>query len=270
LAAEHLALVRLLREMDRRLDTIEEETHKKSAGSGAWDRGLEVFKVIAGGWPLFALVFLLVFRAPLYSALETLPGKIQSASEIGAGIFSLKGAIQQAAATQGVTSIGSEVSGLTNAAIELLLRAPRSETGLISYRPTEDNLRVRSFTIPTDSVLRAMVELQGAGFIRASGGAGSTWRELEGEGIPQVIDDIKKAFPGSESGYVQDGEVSWELNKETPRSQSVPHLSWALTDTGRAAVKVLLSAISAELARNRNSGPDGSSSNGSVLEPHGG
>src|ERR1700730_4577022 len=116
-----------LRDVAQRLLSVEETINKNR--ESAWRKGrgfVEICRGVFGGWPALGFLFLLLFYTPLREALNAIPEKVKTAQEIGVLGVSLKSTIQVEAAKLGASALSETIPRLSNAAIELLLRAPRN------------------------------------------------------------------------------------------------------------------------------------------------
>lgn len=250
-----LILHGLLRDIGNRLSSVEDSIEKRRVmPSGIARELIDLFKALLGSWAAFAFLFLLLFYAPLRDVFSSLPDKIRSADEIGLGSVTLKSTIQRVAASQGVAGLGEAIPALSNQAIQILFRAPRDGEGLMSFTSPADNQALFSgFSLPTDSMATAVVELANKGFIHLEGRVDGTMRPLKGDELYELIRDIKKAYPGHAEQYVRDGRLYWALNKPIPREAPHPDIMWRLSDSGITAVNVMITSVGAELARsNKN------------------
>ena len=154
-----------LQNVGQRLAVVEARLEKSAGSSGKLSNTLvEILKVFFGGWPALALLFLLLFYSPLRDALNAVPDKVKRADEIGVLGVSLKSTIRVEAARLGANTLSETIPNLSPPAIELLMRAPRTKTPLISYRPNDKN-EYEAIFFPNSSVIAALSELQSKGLI---------------------------------------------------------------------------------------------------------
>ncbi len=96
--ATHLILI------NQRLSEIDASLSSKLAKrETAPNTFLELAKIILGSWPSFGLLLMLLFYIPLRDAINTIPGKVKSASEIGVLGGSVKNPVQAEAQKAGLS-----------------------------------------------------------------------------------------------------------------------------------------------------------------------
>jgi hypothetical protein len=248
---ERLRLLNHLSDVNSRLGSIEEALvapRRTSSSVGSWLP--DVSKVLVS-WPAFALLFLFLFCTPIRKALDAIPAKIDDASEIAVGSFTLKSTISRVARSRGMSGIGATIPELSEDALRLLIRAPRNPEGLISYTVSQDGQTRSSFRIPTDSTQGAIAELIRRGFVHVEGdiSGNASVRTLDGNGLRRLVAAITRQYPGARSPNQHEGRVEWELKTRMGRNAPMPALLWRLTDQGVAAVNIVISAVAQELAR---------------------
>jgi hypothetical protein len=244
---ERLSLSVLLKDVTLRLGAIEETLAKRSsADSRMRPLALELSRVIFGGWPALGFLFLLLFYAPLRDALASIPDKVRSAEEIQLGNMSLKSTIKAVAATQGLGALGEKIPELSSAAIELLLRAPRGNVESLWSYSVSNNNRITTFYLPTEAEIQALAELQQTGLVRLEGGMEGS-RVLQGKDLDRLLNDVRERFPGVTKPDIVAHRFKWALKNEIPKEVPLV-MTWALTDSGKQAVDVVLKAVSRALA----------------------
>ena len=256
---EQLAIHGLLRDITFRLSSVEDVLKQKHDQNAQLGRGvLDFAKTVLGSWAAFGFLFLLLFYFPLRDVLLSLPAKIQSADEIGVGSVTLKSTIQRVAVSQGVAGLGESIPALSNQAIQLLLRAPRDGEGVMSFSsPSGDQSLFSAFSMPSDSMANALSELQQRGFIHLEGRLDGMMKTLQGPELIDLIRDIKRTYPGHVEPTEREGRIYWTLTRPIARDAPHPDIMWRLSDAGIAAVRVMLTAVSSEIARSRKKGsPD--------------
>lgn len=236
-----------LRDMAQRLASVEEQFQADPRANPPKSPFIiEFFKVIFGGWPALGLLFLVLFYSPLRDALNAIPEKVKTASEIGALGVSLKSTFQVEAAKLGAGKLSETIPGLSGAAIERLLRAPRNSESLVSYTEgSEGKARMIAINFPGLWEMDALSELEAQGLIALESHNGEL---LTGLGAREMIDQFRKANPGHEDLSSNEDRVTWSLDKPLAPNAFPIMLQWRLTDLGRKAVEVILKAVSSELA----------------------
>lgn len=239
-----------LRDMAQRLSSLEGKLDKNdTVGPPKSVFFLELCKVVFGGWPALGLLFLLLFYSPLREALNAIPEKVKMAAEIGALGVSLKSTVQVEAAKLSAGNLSETIPKLSSAAIELLLRAPRSSETLIwsLYDVYDGDSQRNSETIelPSSSEIEAISELEAQGLIELESGD----RRVTGADVRKIIDQFFKTYPGREIPSTHYARMMWKPNKRFGSQDKAPELTWQLSDLGKKAVEVVLRAVSTELAR---------------------
>lgn len=241
----HMAMT--LRDVAQRLSSVEEKLDSRDA-SPRKGRLLEFSRVVFGGWPAFGFLFILLFYSPLKEALNAIPEKVKAADEIGVLGVSLKSTIKVEAAKLGELKLSETIPSLSNAAIEFLLRAPRTGESLVSY-VSNDQKQVIEVNLPNPVVVSALSELQGQGLIQIE-----TWkdgekeRQLTGPELREFLENFRKQHPGTESNSFTERQTTWVPNRPLSERREVPNLMWRLSELGQKGVNVILNAVSTELA----------------------
>lgn len=247
-------LSHLLKNFTDKLESIDNRIAKlevpKKESSGRFF--MEILKTLVGGWPAFGLLFLILFYSPMKEALNSIPDKVRNANEISVGGVSLKSTIKQVASVQGLTKLGDEIPLLSEFAIEVLLGAPDYYKSLISFTNSLDKKSFSSFNIPSNDVLKALVELETKGLIEVRGSLNHDTNDIiSSTEIEKFVDEIKSDYPGSASQGYNNKESSWQLEKPIYTTESVPKFGWKLTEYGVKAVNIVLEAVSKELSENK-------------------
>ena len=248
-SVEMVGVAMALRGVARRLIDLEEKLDAQREGTPRrGGRFLEFSKIVFGGWPALGFLFIILFYFPLRDALNAIPEKVKTADEIGVLGVSLKSTIRVEAAKLGETKLSETIPSLSNAAIELLLRAPHNGEGLVSYTANDQNQLVR-IHFPSASVLAALSELQTHGLVDITP-MGSQWkdRKATGSAISESFEQFRSIHPGTEEASYGEDRASWTLNSPLPKGTEIPDFSWELSDLGKKGVDVILKAVSTELA----------------------
>jgi hypothetical protein len=207
---------------------------------------VEILKVFFGGWPALTLVFLLLFYSPLRDALDAIPDKVKRADEIGVLGISLKTTIRVEAARLGVNTLSETIPNLSPPAIEMLMRAPRYATSLVSYHPNDQN-EYEEIYFPNSSVIAALSELQSKGLVEIEK-EGNRHTKITGAQVNEVIESFQRLHPGTlRSSSEPEENVMWIPQKPLPPDTRIPDPLWKLTDLGKKAVEVVLKAVATEL-----------------------
>lgn len=258
---ERLHLVQVLDSVASRLAVVEAAVVKDRDGSRGGSLGtlvLEAAKVILGGWPAFGFLFLLLFYSPLNDVLRSIPDKVRSANEIALPGLSLKSTIERVATSQGLAGLGQAIPELSSGAIDLLFKAPRrgESVSLISFTNSTDEETFTAFSLPSPDTVLALGELVERGFISLHGALSEASRSsdvnLNRQDLDRLLSQIKQRFPGHVELNTSGDRSSWRLDTPLRRDwRDRPQVMWALTESGAQAVEIVLSAVSAELARDR-------------------
>ncbi|WP_106794315.1 hypothetical protein [Aquimarina sp. Aq78] len=250
---ENLSLNELIGDITQRLSSIE---HNLSQQQKIKDNNslLEFLKVIFGGWPVFGLLFLILFYAPLKEVFKSIPDKIKSANEIQVGNVSLKTTFKEVAEFQGFVNLGNVIPKLSSSSIENLLKAPKHSQALISFTNSSDIEFHSHINMPSNAALSSLTELEYSKLITLSGSMNRQSEVIDGKELKNLINDIKNKFPGSEGKNYNNNEakIRWKLDNEISRSSNLPLMSWKLTEDGQKAVSIILEAVSKELSDGNN------------------
>lgn len=241
-----LGVAMVLRDVAQRLSVIEDKVDRSLDAPRKGRTLIELSKVLFGGWPALGFLFLLLFYWPLREVLYIIPEKVRQANEIAWGKFSLRSTIKREADKLGDDNLSKTIPGLSTAAIELLLQAPKDVDNLISYTPNERQEFIE-LHFPNSSLLDVMGELQTHGLVEIETSE-NTIRKITQAEAGKLLDDFRKEHPGREERSYAGDRVTWKLNEPLPRSAKIPVLSWRLTEFGKKAVEVILKAVSAQLA----------------------
>jgi hypothetical protein len=247
---EGLSLLVLLDHLARRTERIETQlTARETPGGSRW---LEVAKAVIG-WPLFGLLFLILFYGPLHQAISAIPSKVENADQIEMFGVSLKSTIRTEAKRIGESNLSETLPALSPSAIELLLRASEGpETTIVSYS-IEHDLITRVW-LPGPQLLDTLQELEQKGLVTTSARAsGKPDEQPSQEGIEKIRAGIRQ-FQGQYRGRETASEparVQWDLEK--PLRFEPPYFAWRLTDLGKKGVDVILRAVSSQLSSTNKS-----------------
>lgn len=243
-----VALAIALRDMAQRLASVEEKFEADRRAKPPKGTSLiEFSKVIFGGWPVLGFVFLFLFYAPLRDALNAIPEKVKTASEIGALGVSLKSTFQVEAAKLGATNLSETLPTLSAGAIELLLRAPRGAERLVNLRYDGylgEGRQSWLIDLPSAWKLDAISELAAQRLIVLE----SSSQTLTGNEARLLIEEFLKKNPGRESPSTDYQRMIWKPTISFQDTRGTPNIEWQLTDLGKKALEVILKAVSIELA----------------------
>ena len=248
------AISTLLAGLTSRLGAIEVMPPKSTqrAYKSLIDIAIELLRILFGGWAPLAFLLVILFQTPIRAILNTLPAKLQAASEIQVGSVSLKTTIQNEALRVGAVDLSKTIPNLSSSAIDLLLQAPRrpDQKNLISYTPNSSG-DYEDVAFPSDSLTENLSELQTAGLaqIRVEVPGALHEADINGNGLKKLGDDFRQKYPGKPSSESWSGsDQSWWAPTVPAPKGSLPLATWSLTDKGAQAVDIILKSVSAELA----------------------
>lgn len=244
-AVQTMSLAFALDNLARRL--VEMEKKLDAHGNPRAGKILEFWKAIFSGWPAFGLVFILLFYSPLRAALNSIPDKVKNANEIAAFGVSLKSTIKAEAAKVGDSKLSETIPSLSNAAVQLLLRAPTKSESLVSYTPNDQNQFVE-IHFPSPAIITALTELQNKGLIEINAWDGQQRQKLTGADLTKAIEEFRRENPGAERESFSEERSTWVPNTPLPKASTIPAFDWELSEFGKKGVDVVLKAVSAELA----------------------
>lgn len=242
---ERANVAMLLENVSRRMSSIESKLAGKEPESRQWGNTIaELTKIVFAGWPVFGLVFLLLFYKPLSAAINAMPDKVKRAEEMSAFGISLKATIQKEAEKVGSLELSETLPALPPAAVELLLRSDRERNTMTSYSPGATGITRVWF--PAEQKLTTLEELEAKELIQII-------RDFDNEQSVKTaraeFEKFKKQYPGRETPASRSDATEWELSP--PREVDVPNFAWKLTDLGKKAVDVIVNAVSTQLNSGR-------------------
>lgn len=239
---ERLQLALTLRGISDRLGALEAGlSNRTDPAKGRWAPAIEILKIIFGGWPALALVFVLLFYVPLRDALTAIPEKVKGANEIAVLGMSLKTTLKAEAVKMGAAGLSETIPELPGGAIGLLLKAPSNHQSLVSYSPGADG-RLEVIYFPSEAQLAQLSELERHRLI-----------ETETDGRPVSVSAVRSEFEafrrthGGKQAPETGDRLAWTPDRPLSRDLQFPNPSWKLSALGQQAVDLILRAVAAEL-----------------------
>jgi len=194
---------------------------------------LSVELIRAVAWPAIAIVGALVFYQPLSDVARHMAAKVQDASKVSIGAFSLEVAAK-AREPGNPPELASQVGALSSKAVEQLLRTPRDGAVVVASamsRKEGESL----LGIPEPKVLEALQELERAQFL---------------EFAPPLSMFLDKLRSFRSEGRIAGTARDWyDVPVATNQAAYLELRSarYSLTPKGRAASDAIVKAVAAQL-----------------------
>ncbi|HBR2043231.1 TPA: hypothetical protein L9M98_004671 [Klebsiella pneumoniae] len=242
--SEQVSITLLLNDVSKRLSAIELSLSPSSNSEPSKPSlFIDILKILLGGWPAFGFIFLILFYFPLKDALNAIPAKVNSATEIGVMGISLKSTIQKEAEKLGSGYLSGAIPNLSTAEIKnLLLQTQSGYGGLIT---TTANVNARDLTtavyLPTKETIDAFIELKRKGLLELNG----DWKDTSDETY-EIIEKFKSNHPGTKKPGESSAEERWSLSKPDT-IHDLPSLTWHITPLGKKAIEIIVQSVAKEL-----------------------
>lgn len=235
MTAEHKAVERAGPPLDAAAAHGATPTTGAPAGEPRRDRlALLVELCKALSWPLLALLFFVMFYAPIRRTITVIPDKLERSAR--GNVWSFSWEISENARQLGGSSLALVVGNLSPTAIDVLINAPRhGGAGILGGYGGAD--QEQGYVFPSHDRLEAFKELEAGQLIQCDEPL-STWLQFLGT-LP-LMEDTSKVIP-----Y---GRVMILTGALTPdQKRRVDLHSYELTPKGRQAVDAIVRAIHEQL-----------------------
>jgi len=203
-----------------------------SSRIATWGAHLDLVSKLVGllTWPVVVLVAVALFYSPMRRIADMLPEKFEQSNEIGIGGISVK--IAQQAKASGNEELAKIISGLSENAIEWLLKIGDGSHRVIG---SDDG---RTGTVANY-------------FYRSNSG----WKELEASGLLMA----NTPLPQFETFFNSLGPVDDRVAKKTLSREQEDRLlnnSVRLTDSGQRAYRIVISVVADMISNKAAKSPE--------------